>query len=156
MPGIEITLLDGADPLTGKLAVVHAAEWGHLYEAWDSARALAEFRPQKTDGSLPATLVLREQGRVAGSVSVVRGDCEARRDLDPWLASLYVFPEFRGRGHSHRLIESAIHHAAAANQRELHVFTESAGELFRKHAFTEVERTLLHGKSIEVLRRGLC
>ena len=150
-----VTLLDGSDPLADELAVRHTAEWGHLYRNWDRAKARAEFQTHQTDGSLPATLVLRDHGQTAGSVSLVQGDCEARKDLDPLLASLYIFPEFRCRGHAHRLIEAAIRHAAAAAQTELHVFTESAGELFRRHGFTPLCRASLRGATIEILRREL-
>lgn len=155
MSRVSITLLDGHDPLTEELAERHAASWGYLYTNWDSAKALAEFRPQKTDGSLPATLVLREDEQVAGSVSLLYGDCEACTDLDPWLGSLYVFPEYRGRGHAGRLIEAAIQFAETSGERELHVFTESAADLFRRYGFQTLERTMLHGKPIEILRRGL-
>lgn len=155
MSHVSITLLDGRDPLTEELAKRHAAAWGYLYTDWDSAKALAEFRPQKTDGSLPATLVLREDEQVAGSVSLLYGDCEACTGLDPWLGSLYVFSEFRGRGHAGRLIEAAIHFAENAGEKELYVFTESASELFRCHGFEAFQRTMLHGKPIEILRRGL-
>ena len=155
MPQVSITLLDGRDPLTEDLATRHADAWGHLYTNWDNWKALAEFRPQKTDGSLPATLVLREDERVAGSVSLLYGDCEARTDLDPWLGSLYVFPEFRGRGYAGRLIEAATQFAAEAGVGALHVFTESAAGLLRRHDFHLVERTMLHGQPIEILRRDL-
>ncbi len=155
MAEIAVTVLDGAEPLAGELADRHVAEWGHLYSNWDSTAARAEFGAHKTDGSLPATLLLREGGQPAGSVSLIQGDCQARRDLDPWLASLYVFPEFRGRGHAHRLIEAAVRHAAEAGERQLHVFSESAGGLFRRHGFTLLERTSLRGASIEILRREL-
>jgi GNAT superfamily N-acetyltransferase len=155
VPRFSIELLDGSDPLTEDLAERHAAAWGQLYTDWTAEKALAEFRPQKTDGSLPATLVLREEGRVAGSVSLLYGDCEACAHLDPWLGSLYVLPEFRRRGHASRLVEAAISHAAEAGERFLHAFTESAGALFRRHGFEEIERTMLHGKPIEILRRRL-
>jgi len=150
-----ITLLDGADSLAAELASLHAAEWGHLYRNWDGAVAQAEFRTHRTDGSLPATLVLRQEGRLVGVVSLIHGDCEARTDIDPWLASLYVVLEFRGRGHAHRLVDAAIDHAAAAGEQALHVFTESATELFQQHGFAELERTTVHGQSIVILRREL-
>ena len=155
MPPVSIALLDGSDPLTEMLAERHASEWGYLYTDWDSAKALAEFRLQKTDGSLPATLVLRDGEQVAASVSVVYGDCEACTGPDPWLASLYVFPEFRGRGHGRRLIDAAIRLAAATGEKTLYVFTESAAGLFRRHGVSVIEQTMLHGKPIEILRREL-
>jgi N-acetylglutamate synthase-like GNAT family acetyltransferase len=155
MTEVAVTLLDGADPLARELAVRHSAEWGHLYADWDSEEALTEFRGQKRDGSLPATLVLRDSGKAAGSVSLIHGDCPARPDLNPWLASLYVFPEFRGRGHGHRLIEAAVRHAASIAVKELHVFTESAGALFRQHGFSALESTSLRGVPVEIMRREL-
>jgi GNAT superfamily N-acetyltransferase len=155
MPHGAITLLESADPLAAELASLHAAEWGHLYKSWDGAAAQSEFRTHKTDGSLPATLVLRQDGRMTGVVSLIHGDCEARTDLDPWLASLYVVPEFRGRGYAHDLIDAAIRHASAAGVKALHVFTESAEELFQRHGFTEVERTTMHGQPIVILKREL-
>lgn len=155
MPRVSIRLLEGSDPLAGDLAERHAAEWGSLYGDWDRTKAVAEFRSMKTDGSLPATLVLREDGRVGGTVSLLHGDCEARRDLDPWLASLYVFPQFRGRGYADRLIGKAIRVAATAGEKELHVFTESAAGLFRRHGFAATGRCLLQGRSVFLLRLGL-
>ena len=91
-----------------ELADLHAAEWKHLYADWDVEAARAEFLDQKADGSLPATLVLHEGMELMGSVSVVFGDCPARPDLDPWLASLYVVPQRRGQGHGLELVRAAI------------------------------------------------
>ena len=71
-----------------ELACLHVAEWGHLYSGWGVEDVRAEFLGQRADGSLPATLVLHEGMDLAGAVSVVFGDCPARPDLDPWLASL--------------------------------------------------------------------
>jgi GNAT superfamily N-acetyltransferase len=138
-----------------ELAALHAAEWKHLYADWDEHAALAEFLNQKADGSLPATIVLHEGMELVGSVSVVFGDCPARLDLDPWLASLYVVPQRRGRGHSLDLVRSAIELAAAAGAKRLHVFTESAEKLFQRCGFEILERTMLHDARISVLFRTL-
>ena len=134
-----------------KLAALHTAEWKHLYADWDVQSARAEFLDQKADGSLPATLVLHEGRELVGSVSVVFGDCPARTDLDPWLASLYVVPQRRGRGHGLELVRAAIALAAAAKAKRLHVFTESAEKLFQRCGFEILERTMLQDVPITVL-----
>ena len=136
-----------------ELAALHTAEWKHLYADWDEHAALAEFLNQKADGSLPATLVLHEGMELVGSVSVVFGDCPARLDLDPWLASLYVVPQRRGCGHSLELVQTAIEFAAAAGAKQLHVFTESAEKLFQRCGFEFLERTMLQDVPISVLLR---
>ncbi len=138
-----------------ELAALHAAEWKHLYADWDEHAALAEFLNQKADGSLPATLVLHEGMELVGSVSVVFGDCPARLDLDPWLASLYVVPQRRGCGHGLELVQAAIDFAAAAGAKQLHVFTASAEKLFQRSGFEMLERTMLQDVPISVLLRTL-
>lgn len=121
----------------------------------DEQTALVEFLNQKADGSLPATLVLHEEMELLGSVSVFFGDCSARLDLDPWLASLYVVPQRRGRGHGLELVHAAIELAAVAGAKRLHVFTESAEKLFQRCGFEMLERTKLQDVPISVLFRAL-
>jgi GNAT superfamily N-acetyltransferase len=138
-----------------ELATLHAAEWKHLYADWDERNALAEFLNQKADGSSPATLVLHEGMELVGSVSVVFGDCPARLDLNPWLASQYVVPQKRGMGYSFELVQAAIELAAAAEAKRLHVFTESAETLFQRCGFEMLERTMQQDVPISVLFRTL-
>jgi len=138
-----------------ELAALHAAEWKHLYAGWDSQRAREEFLAQKADGSLPATLVLHEGMELLGSVSVVFGDCPVRPDLDPWLASLYVVPQRRGRGWGLELVRAAIELAGASGSERLHVFTETAEKLFQRCGFEILERTVLRDVPITILARNL-
>ena len=138
-----------------ELAALHAAEWKHLYADWDERSALAEFLNQKADAFLPATLVLHEGMELVGSVSVVFGDCPARLDLDPWLASLYVVPQRRGRAHGLELVQVGIELAASAGAKRLYVFTESAEKLFQRCGFEMLERTMLQDVPISILFRTL-
>jgi GNAT superfamily N-acetyltransferase len=150
-----MTLLAADDPVAAEIARIHTAEWGHLYPDWDEAVALREFRSHRSDGSLPATLISREGGVYVGSVSVIFNDCAARPDLNPWLASLYVRPQARGRGIAAQLVRAAVDLAAAAGEQRLYVFTESATGLFASHGFRPIDRTSLHGHPIDVLERTL-
>jgi len=152
---LTLDFLDGNSAEAAELARVHANEWQHLYSGWDEQVARAEFRAHSTEGSIPATLVLRENGRLIGSVSVVRDDCEARTDLGPWLASLYVLPGQRGREHGIRLIEAAIDLAKRNKAPSVYVFTESAAELFLRHGFVHFVDAMTNGHKIAILRRDI-
>jgi GNAT superfamily N-acetyltransferase len=150
---LTLDFLDGNSPEAAELARLHALEWQHLYHEWNEKKALEEFGAQKTDGTLPATLVLREGGRMVGSVSVVDNDCEARTDLNPWLASLYVMPEQRGHGHGNRMVAAALDLARRNGVEFLHVFTESAENIFRKHGFSHFADAETKGGPVTILRR---
>jgi GNAT superfamily N-acetyltransferase len=152
---ITLDFLDGNSVEAAQLAHIHAEEWEHLYREWDEQTALAEFRGQRNDGTLPATLILREEGRLVGSVSVVRDDCEARTDLGPWLASLYVIPAQRGRGYGSRLIQAAIELGRRNDVGYLHAFTESAEKLFLRHDFVQFADAVTNGRAITILRREI-
>ena len=155
MNGLSLAFLDGSSPEAAELAGLHAEEWRHLYREWNEETALAEFGRQRTDGSLPATLILRENDRLIGSVSVIHDDCEVRTDLDPWLASLYVIPAERGRGHGSRLVAAALELARRSGVDYLHVFTESVEKLFRSHGFVHYADAVTNGRPITILRREL-
>lgn len=155
MSRLTLDFLDGNSPEAAELARLHALEWQHLYCEWDEKKALEEFRGQKTDGSLPATLMLSEDERFVGSVSVVCDDCEARRDLGPWLASLYVLPEDRGHGRGSHLIQAAIELAKRNEVASLYVFTESAEKLFLRQGFVHFADAVTNGRAVTILRREI-
>ncbi len=50
------------------------------------------------------TFVLLDGDRPVGTASPEREDLEARPDLSPWLAGVYVEPAFRGRGYATALV----------------------------------------------------
>jgi GNAT superfamily N-acetyltransferase len=53
---------------------------------------------------VPQGVVLLEDGAPAGTASLDHADLDTRPDLTPWLANVFVAPEFRGRGHARRLV----------------------------------------------------
>ncbi len=139
-----------------RLAALHGAEWRHLYEdGWDEATALAELAAERAEG-LPRTLVaLDDDGALAGSVSLVLRDLPSRPDLDPWLASLYVLPAWRGRGLGGRLVRAIEAEGSALGFDRLFAFTESATPFFVGLGFTVLERAEAAGHPIDLLERRL-
>jgi GNAT superfamily N-acetyltransferase len=155
LSALTLGFLEGRSTEAAELARWHAREWQHLYRGWNEQTAIDEFGAHKTDGLLPATLVLREEGRLIGSVSIINDDCEARSDLNPWLASLYVVPGERGRGHGGRLVSAALELAQRNHVDFLHVFTESAEGVFQKHGFSRLADAVTNGRSVAILRRKI-
>jgi len=138
-----------------QLAELHAREWEHLYPDWNFSNARAEFLGEKANGSLPATLVMHDGPELIGSVSIVFGDCPARPEWDPWLASLYVVEAWRGRGYGLELVHAASALAVAAHVPRIFVFTESAENLFALCGFEMLEQTTLQGSPIRILTKSL-
>ena len=106
--------------------------WGPL----TGRNTLAEYREllhfAAESESLPTTLVAVENATVLGSVNVLENDLPLRPDIAPWLAQLFVFPNFRRRGAGALLIEGAIAETRRLNRPILYLYTSrNASELLR-------------------------
>jgi GNAT superfamily N-acetyltransferase len=113
------------------LAHWHVAEWGGLYEDWKTEVAEAEFYSQGV-GGIPTTIVLLEGSELVGSVSLIETDLDTLPPYTPWLASLFVHPDFRGRGLGKMLVARAIGEAAKLGVERLYLFTPEHEAFYRK------------------------
>ncbi|MBP2168135.1 putative N-acetyltransferase YhbS [Erwinia toletana] len=75
---------------------------------------------------LPLTFVALEGSQPVGTVGVWRCDLISRQDLFPWLAALYVAPEYRGRGVSEQLQQHVIAWCQAHNYPEIWLYSACA------------------------------
>ncbi|MGC1479424.1 MAG: GNAT family N-acetyltransferase [Chthoniobacterales bacterium] len=150
---MEIVRLNRKAGWSACLARWHGREWGHLYEDWDATVALRDFLTEPDEG-LPGTFVAVEGEELVGSVSVVTGDLPGAPDeWNPWVASLFVRSEWRGRGWGCRLIERAVAVAAECGAAEAWCLTEERQSLFARCEFEWVAESTANGWAVSVMRR---
>jgi len=95
-------------------------------------------------------------GQLAGICLLVMHELEpAHRDLSPWLASLYVEPEFRRQGVARRLILAVEDHARRHGVARLHLYTVDAEEFYRKCGWSAVERFAVTHGALVLMTRNL-
>lgn len=129
MAAIEISELAEHPHFGTLLARWHVAEWGHLYPDWTEAVATAEFAAMDRSGEIPTTwLAFDGPGRTSddllGSVSLLSSDDLAGFDhLGPWLGSLFVRPDARGRHVGSILTRHCVREAARLGHSRLYLFT---------------------------------
>ena len=135
------------------LATWHHAHWGHLYSHWTRAVCLAELEEHagRADG-LPTTLLALEGDELLGSVSLVFEDApELQEHGSPWLASLYVKPDARGRGLGAQLARAAVARAAAEGVPELFLFTPEHKDFYARLGWRPLARTALKGTAVDLM-----
>ncbi len=119
--------------------------WGPLTgrNTLEEYRKLLHFAAESE--SLPTTLVAVENATVLGSVNVLENDLPLRPDIAPWLAQLYVFPNFRGRGAL--LIAGTIAEARKLNRSILYLYTsETLPSYYEKLGWSRMEEIAYLGK----------
>lgn len=134
------------------LARWHHAEWGPLYDDWTLQVATDELSDHTTRDTLPTTLLLLDGEALLGSVSLLREDAPALQDRgSPWLGSLFVRPEARGRGAGKILVEAAVVHAARQQVARLRLFTLWHEDFYAGLGWRTEERTQLHGTPVSIM-----
>ncbi|MEO8161777.1 MAG: GNAT family N-acetyltransferase [Arenimonas sp.] len=140
------------------LAGWHHAQWGHLYSHWTQEVALAELQEHAARATgLPTTLVAVEDEALLGSVSLVLEDApELAEHGSPWLASLYVIPQARGRGIGARLVHAAVARAAVEGIAELFLFTPEHRDFYQRLGWRPLARTALKGTPVDLMQIAPC
>lgn len=160
---MQIESLTGHHHLAPLLATWHFAEWGHLYPAdvWNEEIATAEFEGMASSTSADRTWVAfdgetRRAEDVLGSVSLMASDDLAGYEhLSPWLASMFVAPEARGRGVATALVDHLLAAARAAGHGEVYLFTAGQDDFWSAQGWYVVAEVESAGHRAVVMSRSL-
>ena len=69
-------------------------------------------------------LILLENNKLIGFISIFPTDGEEKKDLSPWYATMYVKKEYRGKGYSKVLNNAILEEAKNRNIKRLYLKTE--------------------------------
>lgn len=76
---------------------------------------------------IPLSLLAIVNNAPAGTVNLIENDDETRTHLKPWLAALYVCPEFRSMGIGTKLVSFIVERAIALNYLDVYLGTDNPG-----------------------------
>jgi N-acetylglutamate synthase-like GNAT family acetyltransferase len=126
-------------------------EWGHLNSGSSLERSTEKLHQRTESTEIPITLVAFDQDIPIGTASLVVNDMETHPQYTPWLANVYVVPEFRKNG-----VGSALCKAIAAEMKRLRIekaflFTPNNEAMYRRLGWQTIERVSYHGEEVVVM-----
>ena len=127
------------------------AEWGHLLPQRTDEMLVAKFQQRTTPHIIPESFVAVAGDRPIGMASLVADDMTTRPDLSPWLAAVYVVPEFRNRGVGSSLVRAVMEEAAALGLKRLYLFTPDQMAFYRRLGWRTLERTNYRGEDVVIM-----
>ena len=131
------------------------AEWGHLNPGQTLQSRTARIRESMNIDRVPIVLVARDDaGPMVGTASLLFDDLEGD-PRNPWLASVFVPPEQRGKGIASALVVAIEDAARRLGYPTLHLFTTSAAQLYARLGWRALERRDYRGEHIQVMDKAL-
>ncbi|MBK8067909.1 MAG: GNAT family N-acetyltransferase [Rhodanobacteraceae bacterium] len=156
MPGWRIETLSAQPQHVDALAQWHHAEWRGLVANWSLEDARVELASHVASEPYPITWIgLEAHGGLAGSVSLIETDVPEFAEYSPWLASLYVRPDCRGRGLGEALVRTLIAHAAGLRFPRVYLFTPGTPAMYQRCGFVATATLPLGGRSVTLMERAL-
>ena len=112
---------------------------------------VAMYEKRTVRGRIPETFVALEGDTVVGAASIIEEDMETRKELSPWLAEVYVAPEFRNRGIGTALVRAIMQEAKSIGVRRLYLFTPDKVAFYQHLGWEVLERTEYYGKTMTIM-----
>jgi GNAT superfamily N-acetyltransferase len=133
-------------------------EWGHIEPDGSLDHLVAGLRHQAASPDAIATTFVALDGTLpVGMAGVVEQTAEVyrasprQRDLSPWLGSVYVPPEHRGRGIASALVRHAMAHVWARGISRFYLFTDGAQGLYERCGWQAIGVDRYAGRSMTIM-----
>lgn len=150
-PSIRIENLAARPAFAPILASWVQAEWGHLLPGRTEEMLVAEFQLRAMTRVIPESFVAVAGDRPIGMASLVADDMTTRPALSPWLAAVYVVPEFRNKRIGSSLVRVVMEDAARLGLERLYLFTPDQMAFYRRLGWQTFERTSYRGEDVVIM-----
>jgi predicted N-acetyltransferase YhbS len=154
MPVIRIGFLADHPRLIPTLARWHHEEWRELIPEWSLEEAERELALHTGRAVIPTTLVALAGDRLAGSASLLVDDLPEWPQFTPWVASVFVAPEWRGRQVGTRLVNRAVEVAGLAGAPRVYLVTPGQEAFYRRIGWSVVEVPRNPARPVTVMTRS--
>jgi len=142
-----------------KCPELHDQIAGWLWSFWGNPSNYEFYRSlvaHGKDDDFPLIYVAFIDAKPVGTVALWRADLLSRQDLFPWLADLYVPPEYRSMGVGSALQDFALAKTKELGYPALYLYTPLIG-YYEKSGWEYVcDETDKEGEKVRVYKKTLC
>jgi predicted N-acetyltransferase YhbS len=152
---VNIDYLADHEDVLPQLAVWQHEQWGYLNPQNSVETRAEKLRRRSGKGAIPTTFVGFIEGELVGSASLVENDLPSRRDLFPWLASVYVHPSRRRKGIGSQLVERVVTQTEALGHPRLYLITPDQESFYRRMGWILMARFPHRGEQTALMEKVL-
>ena len=148
---IEILNLKDEPDCLETLATWHHSEWSYLYPDESVKDRINRMQTYLNTNFIPSTFIAKDNA-LSGSCAIIEHDMETRPQLTPWLASVFVAPEYRQQGIGSKLVLHAMTQAKKEGISTLYLFTPDNKTFYLKLGWTIMCTEKYHGHQVTVMQ----
>lgn len=136
------------------LARWHQAEWSQLNPGESLEQRIIRMQPFLNDKLIPSTYIAFDDV-LYGSAAIVANDMDNRPELSPWLASVFVKPEYRNQGIGSTLVHHVMLQAQQNDIEKLYLYTPDREAFYHKLGWRRIETAHYHGYQVSIMEADL-
>ena len=144
------------EPRTPELAICarwRASAFSVLKASFEQElRSLELFASDQSHG---VALVAKADGEPVGTCLLVESEIEPDHDVSPWLAGLFVVPEYRGKGVGAALVRAIEDQARQRELSRVYLYTTHAVGFYKRLGWKVMDRTNWQGFDTALMDRDL-
>lgn len=111
-----------------EVAILTEIEWGNAIEDPNEFDRKVNLKIEKIMSNIDAQdyckLILLDEDKLVGFISIFPHDSDERSDLSPWYATMYVKDKYRGNGYSKILNDAILKEAKSRGIKKLYLKTD--------------------------------
>lgn len=130
-------------------------EWGHISADRTPERYARLLGDNLNRDQIPLTVIAFEGTRPVGTASLDVNDLDDQDELSPWLASVVVEPDCRGKGLGTALIRRIEDEAKRLGVKTLYLWTEDADALYVRLGWKRRQTRPYRDVTIVVMEKNL-
>lgn len=133
------------------LAEWHHKEWSDFNPGETVEQRMERMQAYLNESFVPSTFIAKD-GALLGSAAIVAHDMETKPGLSPWLASVFVAREYRGKGLGVRLVLHVMNEAKSQGIDTLYLFTPDKVTFYQKLGWKIMTREQYRGQEVTIMK----
>ena len=153
MTGIQTFIVEPGTPELAICARWRANAFSVLKASFEQElRSLELFASDQSHG---VALVAKADGEPVGTCLLAESEIEPNHDVSPWLAGLFVVPEYRGKGVGAALVRAIEDQARQRELSRVYLYTTHAVGFYKRLGWRVMDRTNWQGFDMALMVRDL-